>query len=362
MTAIGDDPSPAPGVPSSGLVACDLYVSTDGGPFVYWTTVHPYAPTAIFTGQSGHTYAFHSNGHDAAGNTESKGRLIEASTYVPDLTPPTTRVTSVDASSPTLRVSVSGSDAGGSGLAYTLVFVRVDDGAARQIGVLSTASGTIPYEAIADGNAHTYVFYSQGVDGAGNIQPPPSNASMGLSVTATFNAPASLQPTALLVQNGEAERSYIRYVDLMFNENVGLSSLISNGDIQLIQHNLNGGGGTSVSLNNVLHVVDHAIELDFGAAGLGGNPNTNAGDGYYELDVNLDGMVDRFFFYRLLGDVNGDAAVTQADVQAIGNSLGMSGPYIGTDVNGSGSVDAFDLVLARRAVGRRLASGLKLSD
>ncbi len=209
VTAVGSDPSDTPGIPTSGLVACDLYVSTDGGPFVYWTTVHPDAPTAIFAAQSGHTYAFQSIGHDALGNTEVKGDLIEASTFVPDLTPPTTRVTSVGAKTSNFQVTVQGSDTGGSGLAYSLVFVRVDGGAPRQIGVLDTPSGTIPYEAIADGKSHTYVFYSQGVDGAGNVQAPPSETGGAVTVTAKFKPPASLQPEGLMVQDDAGRRTVV---------------------------------------------------------------------------------------------------------------------------------------------------------
>jgi hypothetical protein len=296
VTAVGDDPGPAPNVATSGLVACDLYVSTNGGRFVYWTTVHPWAPTAIFTGAPGNSYAFHSIGHDAAGNFEVKGQLVETSTKVADLTPPVTRVMAVNTQSATFQVTISGSDQGGSGLAYTLVFVEVDGGAPHQIGQLTTNSGTIPYQAIADGHAHTYRFYSQGVDVAGNIQAPPSAAGDGLTVMAKFKVPSSLQPTALWVQNGGANHSGIETVELMFNKNAGLSRLVAHHGIKLIEHGVNGRASKPISLKSVLHVVDHAIELEFGAAGLGGNPESATGEGYYELDVPLNHKVYRYFF------------------------------------------------------------------
>ena len=47
-------------------------------------------PHGHYTGQSNTTYAFYSIAHDLAGNTENKKPLIEASTYVPNLTPPVT--------------------------------------------------------------------------------------------------------------------------------------------------------------------------------------------------------------------------------------------------------------------------------
>ena len=68
-------------------------------------------------------------------------------------------------------------------------------------------------------------------------------------------------------------------------------------------------------------MIDHAIELDFGAAGLGGKANTTAGDGYYELDVTAGGTTYKHFFYRLLGDVNGDGVVDGSDLSAIATEL-----------------------------------------
>ena len=50
-------------------------------------------PSATFTGQSNNIYAFYSIAHDLAGYTEIKPPRIEASTYLPDLTPPVTAVT-----------------------------------------------------------------------------------------------------------------------------------------------------------------------------------------------------------------------------------------------------------------------------
>jgi len=61
---------------------------------------------------------------------------IEASTYVPDLTPPVIAVdgttganpSSVDTGTGTFNLGITGSDAGGSGLAYIEAFVSVDGG------------------------------------------------------------------------------------------------------------------------------------------------------------------------------------------------------------------------------------------
>ena len=92
------------------------------------------SPTATFTGQSNTTYAFYSIAHDLAGNTESKKPSIEASTYLPNLTPPVTSVdgttgtnpSTVNATTGTFTLNVTGSDPGGGLLTYFEVFVSVD--------------------------------------------------------------------------------------------------------------------------------------------------------------------------------------------------------------------------------------------
>jgi hypothetical protein len=112
-------------------------------------------------------------------------------------------------------------------------------------------------------------------------------------------------------------------------------------------------------------VIDHAIELDFGAGGIGGNPNTTAADGYYEIDIKLPGgSTAVHHFDRLLGDVNGDGIVDSNDLNAIAadiNDSSQSGTMaLNADVTGGGTVTAFDLTLATRSKGRRLSSGLSL--
>ena len=111
-------------------------------------------------------------------------------------------------------------------------------------------------------------------------------------------------------------------------------------------------------------VIDHAIELNFGAAGLGGNANTTAADGYYELDVTVGSTAYEHHFYRLLGDVTGDGVVDSNDLNGIATELTLSSPSgytpLSADVNGDGTVSAMDLTLATRSKGRKLTSGLPL--
>jgi hypothetical protein len=361
VTAVGEDTVVGPGVPNSGLIACDLYVSTDNGPYVYWTTVHPWAPTAIFQGQQDHTYAFYSIGHDAAGNHESP-QPGEATTFVPDLTAPVTHITGVDSTTSTFKVSYLGTDTGGSGLDHIDLIAQVDGGTPQRFATVSDGAGVVNYQAIVDGRPHVYRFYSIGVDKAGNVQPAPSNTHDDVMVTATFPAVLSApEPIGLVVQHGETERSYVRYVDILFNQSTGLESLISGNHIHLIKHGLDGQGAKVVPLQTgELHVVDHAIEIDFGPRGIGGNPNSSAGDGYYEIDI--DGSSKPLTFDRLLGDVNGDGVVNRDDLTLIARAKRSHSNAPGMDVNGDGVVTKLDLELAKRSEGRRLAAHLPLSD
>ncbi len=129
----------------------------------------------------------------------------------------------------------------------------------------------------------------------------------------------------------------------------------------------------TVSANDPAKVLD----LFFGQYGLGGIAKSASsgsadywnkmilGDGYYELDLELDpahpGVETQLFFYRLLGDVNGDQVVDANDTGQV--AMAESNPALYGDVNGDGSTDTTDANLAARskAAGRRLGNGLPLS-
>ncbi|MFM7163147.1 MAG: dockerin type I domain-containing protein, partial [Planctomycetaceae bacterium] len=74
-------------------------------------------------------------------------------------------------------------------------------------------------------------------------------------------------------------------------------------------------------------------------------------NGYYRLRLDLDG--DGSFettrtFFRLLGDLNGDRSVTEADRSLLASLGGIYDPE--RDVNGDGVVDARDRLLIRTGV------------
>ncbi len=71
VAVTGSDPDGAGGSPPSGIASFAIFTQTDGGSFSLWTTVTPASPSAVFTGQAGHTYGFYSVATDNAGNVQS---------------------------------------------------------------------------------------------------------------------------------------------------------------------------------------------------------------------------------------------------------------------------------------------------
>ena len=167
-------------------------------------------------------------------------------------------------------------------------------------------------------------------------------------------------------------RSFVRYVDLTFNRtdtgaSTPLGDLITGGRVRLVRHGLDGTGSQSVPLAGVLRAIDHAIEFDFGVNGVGGasggNGNSTIGDGYYEIGLDLDGngtFETAEYFYRLLGDVNGDRTVNDTDLNLIVAAYGQTGAGLGADVNGDSQVAAYDRTVAARSKGRSLLGSLRL--
>ncbi len=184
------------GSPASGVASYDIYSSTNGGTWTFWTNVPATSPTASFTGQSNTTYAFYSIAHDLAGNVQADKPFIEASTYVPDLTPPVTTVDGTTGTNPstlntttgTFTLNLTGSDPGGGLLTYFEVFVSIDGGAYQEVGPYAIPAGaadskgnyhsTVPYQGLTDGQSHSYSFYSIGLDSAGNMQSAPTSPNV----------------------------------------------------------------------------------------------------------------------------------------------------------------------------------------
>ena len=184
------------------------------------------------------------------------------------------------------------------------------------------------------------------------------------SATFTLNLADSSELAGIDVQRNQAQRSYVRYLDILFD--VGgndLLDLISEDRIQLTRFDLNGNNGTSVPLPNVA-AAGSQIQLDFGAQGIGGRRSSNIGDGYYEIALDMDDngtFESQKFFHRLLGDVTGDGVVDRTDRSQV--AAARRRPYsVESDVNGDGRISSLDRSLAFRAVGRELDDGLFRDD
>lgn len=360
-----DDPASDNGQPISGAATYDLFVAVDGGDFTLYADDVPASQTTVeFTPDSNHRYWFKAVATDKAGNVEDSSPAAETNTYVGDVTAPETNVVTAMADTATGEISlnITGTDAGNSGLDRFLIYVSVDGGASAEIPASAITAGTssdgiysdsVVYQSLRDGAAHTYRFFTVGIDGAGNVEAAPTAATADVQLAETFDAPSGgLEANGIDVQNGETQRSYIRNVDVLFNDVNGLQALIDNDRIQIERFDLDdntpdAGTGSLVSPTSA-SVNGNAIKLDFGSTGLGGSGRN--GNGFYRIaiDVDGDGLFDdaAFEFFRLWGDSNGDGEVTNADRTAT------------EDVNGDGRVNSRDRSVYRRERGRKLHNDL----
>src|SRR5262249_44049795 len=223
-----------------------------------------------------------------------------------------------------------------------------------------------------------------GIDGSNNTEgdpvPSPTNQADQFR-TLTFNptpgAPA--QVSAFVVQKGPKEvvgRSFIRYVDVMLDQRQTTADIVNslkdadptNDRIKIKRYDINGNPLTGAKAFQPItaaqiNVLDSVIALDFGTKGITGSATSNAGDGFYEVQLDLDGngsLETSRSFFRLLGDTNGDRIVDDFDLNAIAvdAALFLKGVNISTDVNGDGKVDAVDITLAtnQKKANRKLST------
>ncbi len=166
------------------------------------------------------------------------------------------------------------------------------------------------------------------------------------------------------VQLGQSQRSYVRYLDILFDRPDDILDMINNSRFQLTKRDLNGLNPVNVPLTpSMFSQVGNSGRIDFGTNGLGGNRNSNVGDGYYQIGIDMDGngsFESTRSFYRLLGDVNGDRKVDSTDSSLVTSSFGSTSPE--RDVNGDGTVNSNDRTLVLRAIGRKLKEDLFADD
>jgi hypothetical protein len=402
VTITGNIPAQPAGSPTVDVTAFAVYVSTNGGA---WTLYNSFIPTSgtpntvsfNFTGKSDTVYSFYAVATDNAANTAAYNPTVEACINLPALNVPVTQVNSSSAynGDGTFTLNLSGTDAGGNGLAYFEVYVAINAqtpvlvGPAIPAGAASggTYSATTTYvlPSADDGSSNSYKFYSVGIDAAGIVEPMHSLADATFSEAYSEPSASQLALDSITVENGAAERSFVRYLDLNFNDATpGVLQAIVNAvnggssELTLTQYDLTGQNPVgTVSLKGLLSLVDDAIEIDFGAGGVGGAASTTAADGYYALTFTSPaggGQSSTHHFYRLLGDGDGSGTVDQLDLSDIAVARGQSVSLIAAatgqpassltplsmDVNGDGTVNNTDLLLATKSKGRSLGNGLPL--
>ncbi len=430
------DPAGLGVAPASGVSEVELWVSSNNGAFSLYQTMNitPAASgteTFTFVGQDRNTYAFHSIAIDAASNTESKNsNTIEASTSVPDLNPP---VTHLLASSPayswgpfpssefssltpssyangvfTLNWAGadpdqnSGTPAGSIALVDIYVEVspsttptligQINPGLPNGNGVYD---GSLSYDALADGQSHNYSFFSVGIDDEQKAQAMPNTPDVTFS---NVSYSAQLAVDNLVVEKGIAERSFIQYLDVDFNQTIStspaLTSLQTGLDgarpktsfVQLVWYgeslgsaslpmgtvNLFGSGSTAT-----LSLSGNDLSISFGSNGITsllteqnvsgtGSPSSSFGDGWYALGIdptgNPSGQVFWLPFFRLLGDTDGSGTVTGpytmagTDAYTVYHAEGKTGVLLNADVNGDGAVNSKDLTETAAALGHAVGT------
>ena len=379
VSVTGSDPAPG------RLGYFEIFVAINGGAWELWRAVPADGTPVTYSAQSNQTLAFRSVAYDAAGNAESKAIAIEASTYVPDLTAPITQVSAVgNTTTPNFIVNWQGSDAGGSGLRFVDLYVKVDNQSPRIFGrdaagmanAQGAYYGTVGYAAVIDGVSHSYRFYSVGIDGATNPGPNVEEhptAPQDVVVNALFVPPLQLRVESLDVEKGRNQRSIVRNVDVVLNSSAGLNGIIdsvkdsntTNDRVRLTRYDLNGNGGAPIPLGAYIQAIDRVMALDFGSAGLD--------DGYYRLELDLDGdgamdsdldgtgpLGSSLRFYRLLADVDGNRKVDGVDV----NQVKDANKFDWEDLNRDLKVDIRDVAIAQQSANasKKLADGLNLDD
>ena len=380
ITVAGNDPAGPLGSQVSGVREYDLFVAIGSGAYTKFGTVPASNPTTVFYATSNRNYFFRSVARDNVGNEESEANgSADAQISVGDFDPPSTQVTNVTNNSFGLfNLTMTGSDTGGGQLRFIDLYVVTDGGVAELVG--STAAGssnasgvytaTTTFQGKTDGFSHTYRFFSVGRDSGGNVEAVP-NTTSDVVLTRTF-ANLGLVATGIDVQRGAQQRSYIRYLDVLFSTEDNLSELLALGRVKVERFSLNATNVTPETGTNVptfaITKVASRLRLDFGTNGITGSRTTNAGDGFYRvlIDVNRDGdFVDSIDgaleFCRILGDSTGDAVVNTDDLNLVNSQFSTSGSNLNGDVDGNGIVNALDrlFVTQQRAIDRRLADALK---
>ncbi len=269
----------------SGVAGYDVYVSDNGAAFRPFLTGTANT-SAIFQGQTGHTYAFYSVATDTLGNRQATPSVAQTSTAVDGVAPTSTVLALPEGSKPDFLVKWTGSDTGGAGIATYDVFVSDSGGPfAPFVTAIAATSATFHGE-----DGHTYAFYSVATDRAGNRQPTPAAAQAATSAAAGIYVTGADAGGGPDVKVFDAATGQVKFGFFAYDAHFTGGVRVAVGDV-------NGDGFPDVIC----------------AAGPGGGPNISVFDG--RTGLPLAGPLGSFFafdprftggLYVAAGDVNGD--------------------------------------------------------
>lgn len=332
-----------------------------------WQTFDAGVTTAPFMAESNRKYWFRTIATDAAGNVEAK---VGADTriQVGDGDAPITRIHTATIEDDGIRLRIDGQDGAlGSGVSHFDVYASVDGADPVRVGTVSPEIITLDleggnnifhstffYPGNADGIQRSYVFYSVGVDGVGNIEDPPTVSGEDVSLTHTFE-PETLRVLHFDVQRGLQQRSFINTLDVTFNTTdvAVLQDLIDNNRLNLEKFAINSaaadvgqGTGQVVDLSTAtFEIVNGAtIRIHLGNA-LNSQANPYQSNGFYRLsiDTNTNNVFDesdaQMEFFRLYGDRNGDGRIDSDDSFQLDRATLVD---LNNDLNGDGVVNRND--------------------
>ena len=184
----------------SGIASYNVFVATDGGPFVPFQTATT-ATSATFVGAFGHTYGFFSVATDNVGNVEATPLAAQATTVTTRPSPSLLAVagSGTYASTATLTATLT---VGGTPLAGKTVAFALNNGATlTSVGSATTdANGiaTLPSVNLAGLHAGT-ALGAVGVSFAGDSTDAASSATGNLDISASMATVIWANPTDIVV-------------------------------------------------------------------------------------------------------------------------------------------------------------------
>ena len=281
ITVTGSDPSPTPGVTTSGITSFDLYVSTNGTTYSLDATLPAgsagaggvYTATTTFTGQNDTTYYFYAVAHDAAGNTQSIPTSAQAQTQVLVTTATTLSLGSSENPSKfgdPVTFTATVSPASGTIMPTGTVQFSIDSTASGNPVILNNGSATLTTPTLAVGSHTVTAAYTPGsgqfnpssgtLSSSQIVNPADTTITVGSSApTSAYGQSVSFTATVAAVTSGlPSPTGTVEFFDGMADLGSGMLS-----------------GGVATFNIAALSVGNHAITAQyFGDANFSGRTST----------------------------------------------------------------------------------------